>query len=675
MPNRLTDAGSPYLLQHADNPVDWFPWGEEAFAAARERDLPILLSVGYAACHWCHVMAHESFEDPDTAAYMNAHFVNVKVDREERPDVDRVYMDAVQATTGRGGWPMTVFLTPDGRPIFAGTYFPKEPRPGLPAFRDVLRTVAEAWRTRREELVARSDRLAAAIGRTPPPDDDLPGLETVRAALDRLAASFDRRHGGFGGAPKFPQAPTLELLMRAPAILGAGTAADAALAMLSTTLDHMARGGIYDHIQGGFARYATDDRWLVPHFEKMLYDNALLARVYLRSWQLTGRDEFRRVAEETLAYLRRDLRDPSGALHSAEDADAGGVEGGHATWSWEELGETLGPDREIAAVLYGATAEGDLEGRNVLHLPEPLPLLATRLGTSEEELLALKATIDDRLRARRRDRIPPARDDKLVTAWNGLALRAFAEAAAVLDDRDHLATAAGIAAYLTGPAAPEGRLLRSRRGDRAGPPAFCDDYAATAVGLYTLFAVTGEERWYAAAEDLVVGLRERFADPDGGFFGTAADAEPLVARPKNLMDDPTPSDNALAAEALALHVAYTGDDEARRLLEGTVRAAGAILRRHPGFAGHLLAVWGTVRRGVDEVAIVGPPGGRRPLAAVIWERFRPGVVLAPGDGGPTAVPLLTDRTPGPDAAAYVCRNMVCDLPARTPAELRSRLTR
>ncbi|HHC07176.1 MAG TPA: thioredoxin domain-containing protein [Actinobacteria bacterium] len=671
--NRLAAASSPYLLQHADNPVDWFEWGDDAFAEARRRDVPIHLSVGYAACHWCHVMAHESFEDPDTAAYLNAHFVNVKVDREERPDVDRIYMDAVQALTGQGGWPLTVFLTPDGRPFYGGTYFPKVPHHGRPSFRQVLERITELWERERSAIVDQADRLTAAIRAATPPPSPLPSDGAFDEAVDRLAADFDDEHGGFGHAPKFPQPAALEYLLRYVVLGGDPDRRDLARRLLVRSLDAMARGGIHDHLGGGFARYAVDARWLVPHFEKMLYDNALLARTYLRGWQTTGVAGFVEVARRTLDYLDREMADPSGALHASEDADSEGVEGKYYVWRWDELDEVLGDLVDVAADLYGATPEGNFEGANVLHLPRPLPETARRLGIDVDELATVKAEIDRRLLERRRRRVRPGRDDKIVVAWNGLALRAFAEAAAVLDEPRYLRRARAIAEFLAGPALVDGALLRTWRRGRPGTPGYADDHAAAALGLFTLSSVDGDERWFEIAERLVADLVDRFADDAEGFFANATDA--LVARPKNVQDAPVPSDNALAAEALALHRALTGDLEASRHLEGALRLVAGPARAHPRFGGHALAVMLTLDRGLDEVAVVGPPEARRPLVDVVWERFRPTVVLAQGDVG-GGIPLLRGRTPstGP-AEAFVCREMVCELPTSDPEGLRRRLDR
>ena len=672
MPNRLANATSPYLLQHQDNPVDWHEWGDEANAAARERDVPILLSVGYSACHWCHVMAHESFEHPETAALMNDLFVNVKVDREERPDVDRIYMDAVQAMTGRGGWPMTVFLTPDGHPFFAGTYFPKERSHGMPSFRDVLEGVSAAWNDRRGELDTQAARISAAIATTVPSADHLPDLAALDRAVADLRGSFDPEHGGFGGAPKFPQPTTLELLMRYAALFPDRSGADDALAMVTTTLERMARGGIYDQIAGGFARYSVDAFWLVPHFEKMLYDNALLARTYLRAGQLTGRADFTRVATETLDYLIGDMADPAGGLHSAEDADTEGVEGKYSVWTWAELGDVLGADRTLAGQVYGATPEGNFEGANNLYRPRSLSEIAATTGIDPEELAAAKAGIDRRLRERRATRVRPGRDDKIVTAWNGLALRALAEADAVLDVARYREAAIRIAEFITTIVDVDGTLHRSWRRGTIGVPGFCDDYAAGAIGLFTLFQTTGDPEWFDRAESIMDRMIERFADGDNGFFATEAESG-LIARPKNVLDNPTPSDNSLAAEALLMYAALTGDGRAARLRDGAVRAAGVPAQSNPSFTGQMLAVRATTLAGVKEVAIVGSGPASGSLAGVVWDRFRPEVVVAIGDGTPASVPLLEGRGGDGGPRAYVCRDFVCALPVDTAGALREQL--
>ncbi len=671
MPNHLKDASSPYLLQHADNPVDWWEWGSDPFAEAVEREVPVLLSVGYSACHWCHVMAHESFESEETARFLNDHFVSIKVDREERPDVDRIYMDAVTATTGRGGWPMTVFLTPGAKPFYAGTYFPDERRHGMASFMDVLVAIDDAWTNRRHELMSQSDEITKLISERSTVSAVAPSDGQIELAVDAIAATFDPSRGGFGRAPKFPQPATLEFLLRFGVLRPGSDRATTALSMVETTLDHMARGGIYDHLDGGFARYSVDDRWLVPHFEKMLYDNALLSRLYLRSWQVFGHSWMLDTARQTLDYLAQDMMDPSGGIHSAEDADAEGREGSFAVWGWNELVELLGDEIEVAAALYGATPAGNFEGSNILNIPTQIPEVAERLGISEIDLRERKRRIDDLLRERRSTRVRPGRDDKVVTAWNGLALRAFAEAGAILGSEHYRAVAEGIATFLTEQALKGDRLLRSWRHGVDGPDGFCDDYAATAIGLFSLYQATGEERWYRHAEQFTRVMVERFGDDSGGFFATAADAAPLISRPKNVHDNPTPSDNALAAEALSMLAAFTGSADTYGWFERTVESVGPSLSTHPWAHGHLLGVW--LANPALEIAVVGDPEARRPFVDIAWERFRPGTVIAVGDGITSDVPLLEGRSPSEGARAFVCRGFVCDLPAGSPGELADQL--
>jgi uncharacterized protein YyaL (SSP411 family) len=672
MPNRLANATSPYLLQHQDNPVDWYEWGDEAFTEAERRDVPLLLSVGYSSCHWCHVMAHESFEDRPTAAFMNKHFVNVKVDREERPDVDRVYMDAVTAMTGRGGWPMTVFLTTDAKPIFAGTYFPKETLGQHPSFMDVMEAVLDAWNTNRTGVLDQADQITSVITQTDSNVGYLPVMGNLERAVTTLSNMFDRQHGGFGRAPKFPQEPTLEFLLRMAGLRPDGESGVVAASMLTQALTSMADGGIYDHLMGGFARYSVDSQWLIPHFEKMLYDNAQLARLYLRAWQVTDIDRFREVAIEVLDYLDTTMADPSGGLHSAEDADSEGVEGKFAVWTWDELGEILGDDRGLAAAIYGATPTGNFEGANNLHRRTDIGAVMERTGLTIAKIEDARASIDDRLRIARSQRTPPGRDDKIVSAWNGLALRSFAEAAVILDEERYLQRALSIATFLATEASPDGALVRSWRG-RPGHGAFADDLAAVAIGMYTLFSVTGDERWFTFAETTVTQLRDQFADPAGGFFATSSAGHELISRPKNAQDSPTPSDNSLAMEALQMHVAFTGDLTALNELEATMEFLAPDALSNPAFGGYALAIWLTHLAGMKEVAIVGTPEQRRSLSRPIWGAFRPDVIVAPGNGGPTIVPLLTDRTGGAEGSAYVCQNLTCDLPVHTPQALADRL--
>ena len=675
MPNRLANATSPYLLQHADNPVDWYEWGDEALALAGAADRPILLSVGYSACHWCHVMAHESFEDDATAAYMNEHFVNVKVDREERPDIDRIYMDAVQAMTGQGGWPMTVFLTPAGGPFFAGTYYPKEPRGPYPTFMQVLTGVATAWTEQRDQLTAQADKLTAAVQSQLPPAQTPPDLSLIPQAITHLEARFDGQRGGFGSAPKFPQAPTLELLLRVAASWPEPLLRERSLAMLTKTLDEMAAGGIYDHLYGGFARYSVDAVWLVPHFEKMLYDNALLARLYTHAWHLTGNDEYRRVATETLDYLVQEMRHESGGIFSAEDADSEGEEGKFAIWSSAEFSEVVGEDADLLAAVYGVTPAGNFEGHNILERSRPLAEIAAAFELSDSDLAERRARADARLVERRRTRVPPSVDDKVVVAWNGLALRAFADAAAAFGRADYNEVAVGIAEFIaTDATTPDGRLVRSWRDGKISGPGFCDDYAAAAVGLFALYQSTGNERWYSDAIRLTDEMIRLFADPAGGaFFAVGADSVDLIARPKNLMDNPTPSDNSLAAEALAIRVAYAGEAQLDEHVSAIAQAAGVLAADHPMAVGHLLSLLAVSP--LRQVAIVpGDDGSAAELIGVFRATFRPGHVLAAGSAAPGGIPLLDQRVPiDGRAAAYVCEGFVCRLPTADPAEFARQL--
>ncbi len=669
MPNRLADATSPYLLQHKDNPVDWYPWGEEAFQAARDLDRPILLSVGYSACHWCHVMAHESFEDPDTAEIMNESFVNVKVDREERPDVDGIYMTAVQAMNGHGGWPMTVFITGAGKPFFAGTYFPREPRGDMPSFRQVMGAVSEAWRERRQDIESQSDQLVEAVSRRIGPGEQAITAAQLQAAHDRLVAGADHEFGGFGGAPKFPQVPSLEFLLRARRQPWAGQTDE----ILRLTLDRMADGGIYDHLGGGFARYATDRTWLVPHFEKMLYDNALLARLYLWAGQELGEPRYLRVAGETLDYMLRDLGLPGGGFASAEDADSEGVEGKFYVFGYDEFAELVGPDAAIAAEVLGVTPGGNFDGANILHAARSVAQVADGAGVGREWLSSVVADAKTRLLEARSRRERPGLDDKVITAWNGLALRALADAGAVLGEERYLeagrANARFVLAHLR---RDDGRLLRSYRQGEARVPAFLDDYAGYAVGLLALYQATGEEEWFEAGLGLVTDMLELFWDGNE-IFSTAHDADELITRPQDLMDNPAPSGNSLAAEALLTAALLTGDPGLFDRSESALRAGALLADQYPSAIGHLLAVAHSWLAPPVEVAIVGADVGG--LLHAFWEEYRPYAVLARSTGAAaSAIPLLEGRTPhaGP-AAAYVCRRFVCSAPTEDPEVLRKQL--
>ena len=566
MPNRLADATSPYLLQHKDNPVDWHEWGDAAFDEAAERDVPVMLSVGYSACHWCHVMAHESFEDPDTAAEMNRLFVNIKVDREERPDVDSIYMEAVQAMSGQGGWPMTVFLTPDGHPFFGGTYFPKDDRHGMPSFRKLISAIADAWASKREEVLGQAGQLTEAIGRSIPNAEVVLDNQGLATAYELLIGSFDAVHGGFGGAPKFPQQPVLEFLLR----IRKEPWADRADEVLTTTLTEMADGGIHDQLAGGFARYSVDNHWLVPHFEKMLYDNTQLARIYLWAGIELGNTRFIEVARSTIDYMLGDLRHPGGGFFSAEDADSEGVEGKFYVWSHPELVDLLGDDEaERGAHFFGVTPSGNFEGTNILHRP-----------TNQEWDDSIES-IRRRLLAHRSTRIRPGLDDKVVASWNGLALRALAEAGAALSEERYLQAAIDCARFLNEELTSEETLLRSWRDGRATVHGFLEDHASVAMGMFALYAATGDYEWFETAERLTRGIPERFSDPAGGFFDTSEDTHQLIKRPKSQFDNPLPSGNGLAAEALLTLSSYTGEAELGNLASGTLQAAGMFMEQYP----------------------------------------------------------------------------------------------
>jgi uncharacterized protein len=651
MPNRLAGATSPYLLQHADNPVDWWEWGEEAFAEARRRDVPVLLSVGYAACHWCHVMAHESFEDEATAAQMNADFVCVKVDREERPDVDSVYMAATQALTGQGGWPMTVFTTPDGRPFYCGTYFPPRPAHGMPSFRQLLAAVTDAWRTRREELETAGTRIAEGISArldlgTPAPLTP----EVLDRAVAALAADLDERWGGFGGAPKFPPSMLLEFLLRH----AARTGDDRALGMARRTLEAMARGGIHDQLAGGFARYSVDARWVVPHFEKMLYDNALLLRGYLHLWRATGEEWARRVADATAAFLVRDLGTPEGGFASALDADTEGVEGLTYVWTPAQLVEVLGEDDgRWAAAVFEVTDAGTFEH-----------------GTSTLQLLrdpddpARLASVRERLTAARARRPQPARDDKVVTAWNGLAIAALAEHGVLTGSPSSVQAARRAAELLADVHWVGGRLRRASRDGVAGAPAgVLEDYGDAAEGLLALHQATGEGRWLELGGDLLDVVAEQFVDDDG-WHDTAADAEALVHRPFDPADGPTPSGIAAVAGAAVSYAALAGAPRHRELGEAAVGQLAKLAERAPRAVGWALAVGEALLAGPLEVAVSGPAGPERDaLAAAARASTSPGAVVVVGEPDAPGVPLLAGRPLlGGRAAAYVCRGFVCSAP-------------
>jgi hypothetical protein len=679
--NRLISETSPYLLQHAHNPVDWFPWGDEAFTRARLEDKPVLLSVGYAACHWCHVMERESFEDVATAALMNENFVCIKVDREERPDVDAIYMEAVQAISGNGGWPMTVFLAPEGEPFYAGTYFPPEDRHGMPSFTRVLVGIAEAWAGDRDSVIDQAGKVTRAIASGATGSDasnsELSSsiLEVAYAGLKR---AFDPEWGGFGGAPKFPQPMVIEFLLRC-GLRGY----DGAWDMAALTLDRMAAGGMYDQVGGGFHRYSVDRFWHVPHFEKMLYDNAQLARLYTHAWQATREDRYRRVAVETLDYLLREMRHDGGGFFASQDADSEGREGTFFVWTYDELLEAGDP---VVAAYLGARPEGNWEGSNVLWTPSPLESVAENAGISPGDLRKRIEETRARLFERRDERERPATDDKILAGWNGLAISAFAEAGMVFDQPRYLRAAEDAADFvLTHLRSPQGRLLRAWRDDRAHIPAFLDDYAAVADGLLTLYEATFEPRWFDEARVLADDLLRLFADPSetgdgGGFFQTGDDAQALVFRPRDLYDNAVPSGNSTGAMVLLRLALLTGERTYERGAESALRMVSDRMMRYPSAFGQALSALDMHLSPALEIAIVGDAesGTTRSLIAEIWSRYLPNRVVAgmasdrgSGSGsGSASVPLLEGRTTiHGEPAAYVCEHFACRRPVTRPEEL------
>ena len=660
--NRLADESSPYLRQHADNPVDWYPWGAEAFERAHAENKPIFLSVGYSSCHWCHVMAHESFEDGPTATIMNRLFVNVKVDREERPDVDGIYMDAVQAFTGRGGWPMSVFLAPDGRPFFGGTYFPSSPRHGMPSFVQLLENVHDVWLHQRDEILEQADRITEAITQQTliVAADSLPGLEVLFDAGAALRKQHDAAWGGFGGAPKFPQTMSHEALLR----LFAHTGDDDLLRIVTGSLDAMASGGIYDHLAGGFARYSVDAQWTVPHFEKMLYDNALLARLYLHAWQITGKQRYLQVCSETIEYVLRDMTHASGGFYSAEDADSEGEEGKFAVWSIDEVRSVL-TEAGLAAHVddaiewYGITEGGNFEGHNILvrslrgDLVRPPHIEACR----------------EALYAHRLERPKPGLDDKVLTEWNGLMLATLAEAAAATGNERWLAAARANATFLCDQLLVDGRWFRSWQADSgARHLAYAADHAAVVDSFLRLAEATGEARWtHTAMQTADAMLKLFWDDENGGLFSTGTDAERLFTRPKDILDNATPSANSLAAVALRRLAALTGLEHHRARAADILRLVGTVAANQPTAFGNALAAIDLLVSGVTEIVV----SGEHPdLVAVASSMYLPNAVLAWGE--PYDSPLWEGRSA---AAAYVCREYSCLAPTTDPTVLRSLLTR
>jgi len=673
MPNHLALSNSPYLLQHKDNPVDWYPWGEEALARAKKEDKPIFLSIGYAACHWCHVMAHESFEDAGTAAYMNEHFINIKVDREERPDLDGIYMTAVVALTGSGGWPMSVFLTPEGQPFLGGTYFPPAPRHGLPSFKEVLQHVDKLWREERGKVAQAGGQLIGQVRQAELPTGAKGPLqkEALDAAVMALAQNYDWTNGGWGRAPKFPQPMSIEFL------LGRATQGDKlALDMGTNALQAMARGGMYDAVGGGFARYSVDDVWLVPHFEKMLYDNAQLARAYLHGYLLTKDKTLCQVCERTLDFVARELRNAQGGFLSSLDADSEGEEGKYYVWSLDEIEKEIGEleIRDLFIAAYGVTKEGNFEGHNILQRVKNDEELAKEFKLKAEEVRAQLDSLNARLLKVRETRVRPSTDDKVLTSWNALMLVAFAEAARYLKRSDYLELARQNADFLLKELRPADRLLRSWRAGRAEHNAYLEDVAALILGLLALYQSDPDVRWYAEAEKLAGEMLAHYRDPAGGFFDTRDDHETLITRPKDLQDNATPSGNALAALALLQLAAYSGSGERYNLAADMLGAIQATATRYPtAFAQWLCAMSFALAEG-REIAIIGEPNGEDTLKLldIVWAEFRPFDVVAVSGHSPAAgaPALLTDR-PLKDgkATAYVCRKFVCQLPVTSPKQL------
>ncbi|HVB62573.1 MAG TPA: thioredoxin domain-containing protein [Ktedonobacteraceae bacterium] len=692
--NRLIDETSPYLLQHAHNPVDWYPWGEEALQKARREDKPILLSVGYSACHWCHVMERESFENEEIAALMNRYFVSIKVDREERPDIDAIYMLALQVMSGQGGWPMTMFLTPDGRPFYGGTYFPPRDRRyaggEMPGFPSILLSIADAYQQRRQEVEEQAGQLSdilqqsssRALRRRAAPVDDSAPLALFNTASRELSEAFDEQHGGFGGAPKFPNTMSLELLLRIYLHRQSGELGEppgqSELEMVEASLQGMANGGIYDHLGGGFHRYSVDAQWLVPHFEKMLYDNALLSRLYLHAYIVTGRPFYQRVVTETLDYVIREMTAPEGGFYSTQDADSEGEEGKFFVWTPAEIEAALLPDdTKLFTRYYGVSRRGNFEGKNILHVVEEAETLAEEMDMSleavQESLARGRAML---FRARER-RVKPGRDEKILTAWNGLMLHAFAEAARYLDRPDYLQVAINNAEFLLGKLQRDGRLLRTCKDGHAHLNGYLEDYAFLADGLLALYEASFDARWFSEARRLLDEAITLFADEqNGGFFDTGSDHETLIARPKDVTDNATPAGNSVAADVLLRLTAFSGEDDYRQRADDYLRPLAGNMAQAPQAFGHALGVLEFALSSSKEIAIIGDPraADTRALLAVVNDQYRPNSVLACAAlGDNTAietVPLLADRPMKDDlATAYVCQHFVCLAPVNTAEEL------
>ncbi len=676
MPNRLANETSPYLLQHAGNPVDWYPWGPEALARAKREDKPILLSIGYAACHWCHVMAHESFEDEETARLMNEKFVNIKVDREERPDLDGIYMQAVQAMTGHGGWPMTVFLKPDGSPFYGGTYFPPEDRHGVPSFRTILQSVSEAYTTKRDGIEKSAEKVKQIY------EDNLArastsgslSAQTLELAYRGLAQKYDIRNGGFGGAPKFPPTMVLDFLLR----YWKRSGTDYALEMVTHSFRRMARGGIYDQVGGGFARYAVDATWLVPHFEKMLYDNALLVRLGAHLWQATKEVEVRRVTEETVRWIEREMTSPEGGFYSSLDADSEGHEGKFYVWSEAELDSLLGADASVVKSYYGVTPNGNFEGKNILFVGADHRTTAARASISVEQLDSTLARAKQKLRDARAKRVWPARDEKILAAWNGLMLRGIATAARAFGSEQFAGLALRNAEFLAREMVRDGRVMRSHKAGVTRINGYLEDHAAVALGFLSVYELTFDETWVARAREITDAMIQWFWDDEtGAFFDTAKDAEPLITRPRDVTDNAMPSGTSLAVELL-LHLSeLQHDSEYRRRATFVLESQADPLTKYPTAFGHLLGGVDMELRGAIEIALAGERSDPafKALERVVAEQYVPSLVLAGESvGAGTIVKLLEDR-PLLDGkpTAFVCRGYSCDAPVTEAEALKDQL--
>ncbi len=677
--NALVNETSPYLLQHAHNPVDWHPWGEAALAKARAEDKPILLSIGYSACHWCHVMERESFENEEIAKLMNDNFINIKVDREERPDLDQIYMNAVQMMTGHGGWPMTMFLTPQGVPFYGGTYFPPADRHNMPGFPRVLMSVAEAYRAQPDQVAHTSTAMLGELRRVglATPSREMFTTEVLNASFQRITANYDRKHGGFGSAPKFPPAMTLEFFMH----MHHRNRSPEAVEMIENTCRKMAEGGMYDQLGGGFHRYSVDAKWLVPHFEKMLYDNALLSRVYLHLYQLT-KDEFaRQIAEETLDYVVREMTDSGGGFYSTQDADSEGEEGKFFVWSKQQVADSLGErDAEIFCDYFDVTEAGNFEGHNILHVNMPLDQVALRHKVSSEEARSVIERGRKVLFDIREHRVKPGRDEKVLTAWNGLMLASFAEASAILGREDYRKVAEANAEFVLKDLYRDGLLLRTWKKGQAKLNGYLEDYACFIEGLTSLFEATGNIKWLAHATELTDKMIEEFWDAnDGGFFFTGKSHEELIVRSKDFLDNATPSGNSVAAFTLQKLAIITGNEQYKRYATTILRLLADQIRRYPSAFGWTLCALDFYLSKPKEVVIVGPAANPDVdlFARAAWEPYLPNRVICScvGDcvNAQNLIPLLESRVPAEGAVAYVCEAYTCQAPARTPAELTAQL--